>query len=124
MFKLLEHVVCTLNYVPFPELVSLSIKLKESSSDISRLALRTMIKFINFDAKYAGWPLGSAPAFCPPPSLITHPPLLSPDVCREVGILDVLNTKLLHFASELKEGNAKIDEVCLWVCRDPPPPPF
>lgn len=67
----------TLNYVPYPEMVNLSMKLAGPSS-LSSLVLLTVIKLINYDAGYS-------------------------DVCREVGILTAAIGRLQKYGAELKE---------------------
>ena len=77
VLKLLEYVVFTLNFVPYPEMVNLSMKL-DGPPRLSSEALQTIIKLINFDAKFS-------------------------DVCRDVGILTAATGRLLRYGTELKE---------------------
>lgn len=81
VLKLLEFVVCSLNYVPEPELRALSLKLKNAEARVSAAILHVLVKFINFNSKYA-------------------------DVCRELGLLDVVIGRLLATVKQLKEQSS------------------
>eukprot|EP00047_Mylnosiga_fluctuans_P023839 m.147022 g.147022 ORF g.147022 m.147022 type:complete len:3132 (+) comp9701_c0_seq1:40-9435(+) len=88
VFKLLEYVVCTLNFVPTPELGCLCNKIRTCTLRGTALPIQTLIKLINFDAKYC-------------------------DICREVGIfsaiIDVLQSLSdSDFLREL-EGRLRAD---------------
>lgn len=79
IFKLLELVICNLNWVPCPELISVSILFKNKSvSDCHQIALCFLIRIVNFDSKYK-------------------------DVFRDVGVLEVLTNCLKQYTSDLKE---------------------
>jgi hypothetical protein len=54
VLKLLEFVVCSLNYVPSEELRVLALKIKGSNTRASAASLHTLIKFINFNSRFVG----------------------------------------------------------------------
>jgi hypothetical protein len=51
VFALLEHIVIKLNFVPFPELASLSIQLESAGREVAALALHTVVQFCNYNSK-------------------------------------------------------------------------
>ncbi len=53
VFKLLEFVVCTLNFTPVPELEGLGACIASRTLQGDSLPLRTLIKLVNFDPRYA-----------------------------------------------------------------------
>ena len=55
ILSLLETVVFTQNHVPLNELSKLATIITICNDATFRLCLRTLVKFINFDAKFAGW---------------------------------------------------------------------
>ena len=57
MYKLLEYVVCTLNFTPVPELEMLGAAITSRTLAGDSLPLRTLIKLVNFDPRYASAPL-------------------------------------------------------------------
>jgi hypothetical protein len=54
VFRFLEFIVCKLNFVPFPELASLSIQLESSGRGVAALAMQAVVQFTNYDPKYVG----------------------------------------------------------------------
>ena len=54
ILALLETVVFTQNHVPLNELSKLATIITICNDATFRLCLRTLVKFINFDAKFAG----------------------------------------------------------------------
>ncbi|XP_048589940.1 WD repeat and FYVE domain-containing protein 3-like [Nematostella vectensis] len=81
IFKLLELVICSLNWVPCPELISVSILFKNKVvSGVHQVALSFLIRILSFEPKYK-------------------------DVFREVGVLEVLTSSLKGHAAALKEAN-------------------
>lgn len=79
IFKLLELVICNLNWVPCPELISVSILFKNKSvSDCHHVALCFLIRIVSFDPKYK-------------------------EVFRDVGVLEVLTNCLKQYSTELKD---------------------
>ena len=80
IFRIVEHIVCTLKFVPIAELraVSRALETLDATGESSHLALNTVIKLVNFNKKYG-------------------------DVWREVGMLDVLIRRLIARGNDLKE---------------------
>ncbi len=100
MYKLLEYVVCTLNFTPVPELGMLGGAIASRTLGGDSLPLRTLIKLVNFDPRYSSMKMHQFPTphqpTQPPPththSPHTHPPTHThnqffTDVSREIGIL-------------------------------------
>ena len=84
VFKLLEFVVLNLNFVPFPELASLSIQLKSTVPDVMSLCFGALMKFVAYDTKYR-------------------------DICRAVGIMDALVANIMEYDGGTKEGGDEPD---------------
>ncbi|XP_078381850.1 WD repeat and FYVE domain-containing protein 3-like isoform X3 [Oculina patagonica] len=83
IFRLLELVICNLNWVPCPELIAVSILFKNKPVyDYHQVALGFLIRILSYDPKYK-------------------------DVFRDVGVLEVLTNCLKQYADGLKE---KYDE--------------
>lgn len=108
IFKLLEYVICSLNFVAVPELGCLCNKIRLCTALGDSLPLRTLIKLINFDVRYAG---GSPVVmvyllFLPVPAkapqldhkemsfkfeiFANTDQLNGADICRDVGILPAI----------------------------------
>jgi hypothetical protein len=85
VFKIIEHVICTLKFVPLAELKAASEALEthDAVGECSHLALNAVIKFVNFNNKYG-------------------------NVFREVGMLEVLIQRLIHRGNDLKEQHGSV----------------
>lgn len=78
--------MCKLNFVPFPELASMSIQLQSSDTSVLRITLRAIIKFVHYDQKY-------------------------PDVFRAVGAVDGLISILTAHLDALTEESYDAEPV-------------
>jgi hypothetical protein len=80
VFKVLEYVACSLDFVPIPEIISISILLKiPRIPQTLCVVLQSTIKLVSFNAKYQ-------------------------DVFRELGVIDALIWNVHQYAASLKEG--------------------
>lgn len=100
VFRILEHIVCTLKFVPIAELraVSHALETLDAVGESSHLALNTVIKFVNFNKKYG-------------------------DVWREVGMLDVLIRRLITRGNDLKEQHGATGGIAFSEPMPLPTPP-